>query len=257
VSDQLQFFDSHAHITSDTLYGKSSELIENAKRAGVQEIINIATDMITLKRGLELGLRNTAAITPHDSSVLGIDTFEFFAAKAREKKLVAVGETGLDYHYFPDSKDKQKEVFIQHLHLALETDLPVVIHCREAFKDFYEILDAEYVGQWGSKLGIMHCFTGMVEEAKQALDRGWYISFSGIVTFKKSVELQEVAKMVPLERMLIETDSPYLAPLPFRGKENAPEYVVHTAQAIAELRGVTLEEIAKATWDNGHRAFCI
>lgn len=259
----MRFFDSHAHISSDALFEMSALLIQEAEKNGVLKIVNIATDKKTLERGLELEkhypsiVHNTAAITPHDADTLGDDVFDFFKAAALKGSLVAVGETGLDYHYMPASKEKQKEIFIRHLQLALETRLPIIIHCREAFDDLYEILDAEYINQPNSLPGVMHCFTGTPQEAKSALDRGWFISFSGIVTFNKSHILKEVAAMTPLDKMLIETDAPYLAPNPLRGKQNQPSFVTHTAKVLAALKNLPLETLAIATWENGHIAFKI
>lgn len=255
------FFDTHAHIASDALYSEADELIKEALAHHVKAIVNIATDSISLSRGLLLQekypgiLFNTAAVTPHDSGSFSEETFSYFSKAALDGKLVAVGETGLDYYYMHAPKERQQEVFSKHLKLALESNLPIVIHCRDAFEDLFQQLDKEYLPGRTSCPGIMHCFTGTLEEAKAAYERGFFISFSGIVTFKKSVSLKEVAKWVPLSHLLIETDSPYLAPEPFRGKTNQPSYIAKTAESIAELKGITVEKLAEITWSNSMKVF--
>ena len=221
------FVDSHAHLTCDPLFADISELLSRAKKAQVDTIVNIAIDKESLQRALDfqttqVAFYTTGATTPHDVEEDGEKDFPHFAKAAREGKLVAVGETGLDYFYEHSNRKEQQKFFSKYIELAKECDLPLVIHCRDAFEDFYAIMDDEFQGE----RVIMHCFTGTMEEAKQALDRGYHISFSGIVTFKKSGELREVAKAVPLDRLLIETDSPYLAPQSKRGKPCEPAYVV-------------------------------
>ena len=181
--------------------------------------------------------------------------FPYFAKLAKEGSLVAIGETGLDYFYEHSNKRLQKKFLIQYLHLALETNLPVVIHCRDAFEDLFEIADAEYTVSSQSAPLLLHCFTGDKEIAKKALDRGWYLSFSGIVTFKKSESLREAANYVPLDQMLIETDSPYLAPQSRRGKVNFPSYLPETAEKLAILKGVSLDHFAKMTSQNASHFF--
>lgn len=257
------YFDTHAHIASEALYAQAEELIKEALAHHVSAIVNIATDSESLARGFVLQeqhpglIYNTAAVTPHDSGSFSEETFSFFSKSARNGKLVAVGETGLDYHYMHASKETQKEIFLKHLKLALESNLPIVIHCRDAFPDLFALLDSEYLPQKASCPGIMHCFTGTLEEAKAACDRGFFISFSGIVTFKKSVALKEVAQWVPLNNILIETDSPYLAPEPYRGKTNQPAYIAKTAEMIAELKGITVQKVAEITWENSMKVFGI
>jgi TatD DNase family protein len=257
---KLHFTDSHAHISSETLADDIEGIVERAQAADVNTIVNICTDIATLDRGLDFASRfscihNTAATTPHDVEKEGESVFPYIAQKAHEGHLIAIGETGLDYYYEHSAKDIQKDFLKRYLHLALETQLPVVIHCRDAFADFFEILDAEYCISGKHAPGVLHCFTGSVEEAKEVLNRGWYVSFSGIVTFKKSHDLREAAKIVPVEQMLIETDSPYLAPQKYRGKKNEPSYLPETASLLAELKGISLEELAKVTSHNAQQLF--
>lgn len=250
-----RFIDSHAHITSDATFPTALELLERAQTAGLAAIMNICTDQKTLERGLALTkqfpwLYLTAATTPHDVDRDGEKDFGIFAEAARSGQLKAIGETGLDYYYEHSAKETQKKYLIKYLELALETDLPIIIHCREAFADLFEIVDAEY-----KKQGILHCFTGNMDEAKQVIERNWFLSLSGIVTFKKSTTLHDVAKWVPLSHLLIETDTPYLAPQSKRGKVNEPSYLPEIAQFIADIKGIKVEDVAMATTQNASKVF--
>lgn len=256
----IEYFDSHAHLTGDELFPHVDEILARAKEAGVRTIMNICTDQITLERGLQLSERypwvfQVASTHPHDVEKEGTSQFPFMSEAARKGLLKGIGEIGLDYHYSFSSKESQDLFLRRYLQLALECQLPVVVHCREAFDDFFPILDAEYKVGGIIAPGVLHCFTGTVKEAEEVLKRGWFLSLSGIVTFKKSVELQEVAKMVPLNQLLIETDSPFLAPQSKRGRKNEPSYVVEVAEFIAGLRGVSVEEIARATTRNAQKFF--
>ncbi len=247
--------DSHAHLTAPSLEEDLDALLERAKQAGIEAIINICTNPSELEGGLTLAkshpwIYNVAATTPHDVVKEGEKNFERIASHARAGDLVAIGETGLDYHYYPESASIQQDFMRRYLRLAIECTLPIVIHCREAYSDLFKILDEEYTINGQHRPGVLHCFTGTLEEARMALKRGWHLSLSGIVTFKKSEELREVAKEISLEKLLIETDSPYLAPHPYRSRRNEPAYLVETAKVIAELRGLSFEELAKITAEN-------
>ena len=249
------FVDSHAHLTSDTVFPRVAEILHRAKGHRVKAIINICTDLITLERGLALHQQypfvyNAAATTPHDVDATGEAHFDTIAKAAREGLLVAIGETGFDYHYEHSNRRNQHIFLSRYLQLAEECHLPLIIHCREAFTDLFAILDAEYSGQL-----ILHCFTGTLEEAKQVIDRGWYLSLSGIVTFKKSEGLRKVAEWAPLDQLLIETDTPYLAPQSHRGKMNEPSFVPEVAALIASLKNISIENVAEATYNNAFRAF--
>ena len=168
--------------------------------------------------------------------------------------MVAIGETGLDYYYEHSNKSVQQDYLKKYFSLALDTNLPVVIHCRNAFNDLFQIAEAHYDKK--AQL-ILHCFTGSLDEAKEVVARGWYLSLSGIVTFKRSDELREVAKIVPDDQLLIETDTPYLAPVPYRGKQNEPAFVVETAKCIADQRGTSLNALAQLTAQSAGRIFGI
>ena len=218
------------------------------------------SNSLSLERGLALSKRcpwiyQAAATTPHDVEKEGEQVFDVMASAARNGQLKAVGETGLDYYYEHSNREIQKHFLRRYLHLALECQLPVVIHCREAFKDFFDVLDAEYQVNGKHAPGILHCFTGTIAEAEEVIKRGWMLSLSGIVTFKKSLELQEIAKMIPLDQLLIETDTPYLAPQRHRGKQNEPAFVLEIAHFLASLKQISFEEVAEATRLNASRFF--
>lgn len=257
-----RYIDSHAHLTNEQLYGSIDSILERSKIAGIEGIINICTDIETLNKGLALSSRypwvyNAASTTPHDAESDGEAHFDTIASHARKGNLIAVGETGLDYFHYRVTAEFQKKLLRRYFQLALECRLPVVIHCRDAFSDFFEILDEEYKYENRWAAGVLHCFTGSIEEAEQVIARGWYLSLSGIVTFKKSNELREVAKIVPLEQLLIETDAPYLAPQKHRGKLNEPSFLPNTAEVIAAVKGVSLAEIAESTRMNAKHLFSL
>lgn len=253
-----KLIDSHAHLTGNELFPEVEAILARAQEAGLEFILNINTDLITLERGIELSRRypwvfQAAATHPHDVEKDGEADFPFFADYARKGVLKAIGEIGLDYHYHHSSKESQALFLRRYLQLALECKLPVIIHCREAFDDFFSILDSEYKVDGKHAPGVLHCFTGTTADAEKVLERGWYISMSGIVTFKKSLELQEIAKKVPLDRLLIETDAPFLAPQSHRGKRNEPAYVVEVAKFIAALRQVEVDDVVSATSHNAKK----
>jgi TatD DNase family protein len=253
----MHFFDSHAHLSSSEMMPQIDEVMMRAKMAKVSKLLNICTDAQTFRDGLLLQnkfpeIMNAGSTTPHDVEKEGEEAFPVFREAAQTKKLVAVGETGLDYYHKELNPDVQKRFLKRYLYLALECNLPVIFHCREAFADLFEITDCEY--EKGAS-AILHCFTGTAKEAEAVLNRGWYLSLSGIVTYKNSAALREVAKMVPLEQLLIETDSPYLAPQSKRGKQNEPSFLPETAQVIALVKGIEVEEVARASFENASRLF--
>ncbi len=253
----MQLFDSHAHLTSPELSPHSQAIMQRARQAGVTHVVNICTDRTSLREGLllaekEAGVFNAGATTPHDVEQDGEADFPLFAESAKNKKLVAIGETGLDYHYAHSDKKVQQKFLVRYLHLAAELHLPVIFHCREAFADLFSIVDAEYPK---NRPAILHCFTGTQNEAEGVIKRGWYLSVSGIATFKKSEALRTATKEVPLEQLLIETDAPYLAPQSKRGQVNEPAFIEETAACLAAVRGIEVETLAHATRDNGIRLF--
>ncbi|HSX12839.1 MAG TPA: TatD family hydrolase [Chlamydiales bacterium] len=247
------FFDSHAHLTSFDVIPHLEGILFRAKN--VKHILNICTDKTSLEQGIALSKKNphifnAGATTPHDVDTEGELFFPIFEKAAKEKKLVAIGETGLDYYNSNAPISLQKKYLSKYLFLASETQLPVIFHCREAFNDLFSIVDQEYNGP-----AILHCFTGSIQEAEEVLKRGWFLSLSGIVTFKKSEALREVAKMIPLNQLLIETDTPYLAPQSQRGKMNEPSFIAETAQCIADVKGISLEDVARSTFENASSLF--
>ncbi len=247
--------DSHAHITSDELYPDVDGIIERAINAQVSKIVNINTDVSSFKRALELKKKyrdvvfNTVATTPHDVEKEGEENIAFFEKAIRNGDVVAIGEVGLDYYYEHSNQEIQKEFLTRYFDLALDVDLPVVIHCRgdDAFDDLFRFPQ--------NIRAVLHCFTGNLDQAKAVLERGWYISMSGIVTFKKSEALRMVAKEIPLNRLVIETDSPYLAPQSTRGQINEPANVGEIAETIASIQGVSFEEVCFETTKNASAFF--
>jgi TatD DNase family protein len=251
------FIDSHAHLTSESVLPELPGIVLRAKAAGVGQIVNICTDEASLREGIKLvqafpWIHLTAATTPHDVETEGESFFPIVETHARAGKLVAIGETGLDYFYEHSNRKLQKAFLLRYFELALSCKLPLIFHCRDAFVDLFSFADSDYQGP-----AILHCFTGSIEEARGVLDRGWLISLSGIITFKKSETLREVARYVPLDRLLIETDTPYLAPQSHRGKPNEPAYIRETAQMIAQVKGITLEQVAAATSHNARTFFSL
>jgi len=254
----MHFIDTHAHLTDLDAYDNLDEIIKRAKDANVLKIINICTNKASLEKGLRLAekydcIYNTAATTPHDVEKEGDIFFPIVDQIAENKQIVAIGETGLDYYYKYSPLETQKKFLQKYIKLAKKYNLPLVIHCRESFSDLFKIADTEGL----KSKAVLHCFTGTQIEAKEVLKRGWYISFSGIVTFKNSNELREVIEIVPLDRILIETDSPYLAPQVKRGKKNEPANVVEIAKTIAGVKNMNLDEVANITYKNAINFFLI
>jgi TatD DNase family protein len=251
------YIDTHCHLEMSQFDKDRDEVIARAREAGLETVITIGSDLESNPEALRLSEAHemvycSVGIHPHDAKEVTGETFEKLMQWASQKKVVAIGETGLDYHYMHSPVEAQQEVFRKHLDLAVELGLPAVIHSREARADTLRILKES-----GITRGVMHCFSGDTEMAEAAMAMGLYISFAGPVTFKNARKLKEVAKAIPDERLLIETDAPYLSPEPMRGKRNEPAYIVHTAREIAALRGVTPEDVARLTTLNARRLFGI
>ena len=251
------FIDSHAHIDGPEFDADREEVIQRAHAAGVSVILNVGTGdphSGVFERAVELGKSHESVFTaigthPHDARLYDDAAEEKIKNLIDNEHVIAWGEIGLDFHYDNSPRDVQVEVFKRQLRAARECDLPVVIHTREAEAETIEILRSEQCR------GVFHCFSGSMELAQRAVEIGFMISFSGIVTFKKADELRAVAKEVPLDRLLIETDCPYLTPIPYRGKRNEPAYVVEVARSLATLHDVTIEEMARITTENFNRFF--
>ncbi|MGE5086217.1 MAG: TatD family hydrolase [Bacillota bacterium] len=250
-----EWIDVHCHL--NMLEEGAEEAIKNAKAAGVRKIITIGTEPNDLPLVLELAHKYapdvycTLGIHPHDGKIYTKEVGEFIEANAKDPAVVAIGEIGLDYHYDSSPRDQQREAFRAQLAIAQRTGLPVEIHTRDAEEDTINILK-EFKG---AVTGIIHCFTGTSWLAKEALDLGFNISISGVVTFKNADDLRNTVRGLPLDRIHVETDAPFLAPIPMRGKKNTSAYVVHTAKFVAELKGVTVEQLAEQTKANTLRMF--
>ena len=251
------FIDSHAHIDGPEFDADREEVIQRALEAGVSAILNVGTGdphSGALERAVTLGEKQPGVLTaigvhPHDARLYDqLAEQKILALIETSSRLIAWGEIGLDFHYDNSPRDVQVQVFQRQLRMARDAGLPVIIHTRDAEDETVEILKTEWNG---SKLpGIMHCFSGTSQLARQAVELGFLISFSGIVTFKKAEELRSIARDVPSDRLLIETDCPYLTPVPYRGKRNEPAFVVEVARCLAELRGIELEEMGRITTAN-------
>ena len=253
-----QLVDSHCHLDFPDFEGQQAELIARAKAVGVQRMVTICTRMKNLPRVRELaqahdGLFYAAGTHPMYAAEEPLVTFDELIALAQDKKCVGLGETGLDYHYTADSAAAQAESLRIHIRAAQQTGLPLIIHARDADKDMIQILTQEY--RAGPYCAVMHCFTSGAELARTALDLGFYLSMSGIAAFPRSTKLREIFRAAPIDRILVETDAPYLAPPPHRGKRNEPAFVVHTARAGAELFGMSDAEFAARTTANFDRLF--
>jgi len=250
--------DSHAHIDDERFDADRDEVVARALAAGVSLIINIGADMASSARSVALaekyqGIYAAVGMHPHDAKDMQETDYAQLEYWTKHPRVVAIGEIGLDYHYDLSPRPVQKEVFLRQLDLARKTGKPFIIHEREAHADTLEIIRAAA----RDLKGVFHCFSGSVETAREYLNMGFYISVAGPVTFSKSGKTKEVAKFVPLDRLLVETDSPYLTPQPFRGRRNEPANVRLVAEEIANLRNVSIEELATATAANAQHLFSI
>jgi TatD DNase family protein len=253
----MTLVDSHCHLDDRQFDADRDAVLERAREAGVETMLAVGTGNgpPDLEAGIRLAERYaqmvaTVGVQPHDASKATPETYNRLRELLAHPKVVALGEIGLDYHYNFSPPEVQREVFARQLELARAASRPVIVHTREAWPDTLRLIAEAGVGS-----GIMHCFSGGPEEAERSLALGFHISFAGVVTFPKALPIQAAARMVPLERLLVETDAPYLAPVPHRGKRNEPAFVLETARKVAELRGMALEEIAAATTENFRRLF--
>jgi TatD DNase family protein len=251
----VKLVDSHCHLDDKQFDPDRNEVIERALEAGVERMMAIGTGSgpPDLEAALRLARQHgfiyaTVGVHPHDASKATPETFAAMEALAAESKVLAIGEIGLDYHYDFSPRGVQRNVFIEQLKLAGRAGKPIVIHTREAWDDTLLVLREHWSGS-----GIMHCFSGGSAEARQALDLGFYLSFGGVLTFPKADALREAARLAPEDRLLIETDAPYLAPVPKRGKRNEPAFMVETARRLAAVRGAAPEHIAEVTTANFER----
>jgi TatD DNase family protein len=254
------WIDTHCHVYDERTPGGTDGSIANAHASGIDKIIVIGTEAATTTQALAIAARHdrvwaTVGLHPHDAK-LGFDTILPFvdgcdAAALATKKIVAVGECGLDFYYDHSERDVQREVFAEQIALAKRLGLPLVIHTRDAWPATFDVLDAEGIPE----RVIFHCFTGDEAEARAAVARGAWLSFSGIVTFSKADDIRRAAKFCPADKLLTETDAPWLAPVPHRGKENEPSLVRLVGECLAQVRGESVDDVARTTTANAHAAF--
>jgi TatD DNase family protein len=256
----VTLIDSHCHLDNEDFNADREAVIERALAAGVERMVAIGTG--DGPPDLEVAVRladshacvlATVGVHPHDASKATPDTYLRLADLLNHPKVIALGEIGLDYHYDHSPRDVQQAVFVEQMRIAQDAKKPIVIHTREAWDDTFELLEKHWKPT--GLPGIMHCFSGNPTQAQRSLDLGFYLSFGGIVTFPKALDIQASARMAPPDRLLVETDAPFLAPVPRRGKRNEPSFVVETARRLGDLRSVAPEEIARITSGNFRRLF--
>lgn len=259
--NDLFIIDSHCHLDAldyQTRHKNVDEVIENAKQRGVQHIISVCTTLGRFEAMKQLTAHRNDVSLSCGVHPLNVEEepfdYEKLCQYAQDPKVVAIGETGLDYHYTPETKALQQQLFAQQIEVANSVNKPLIIHTRSARQDTMDMLEQHGAEKCG---GVLHCFTEDYAMAKRALDLGFYISISGIITFRNAEELRDVVKKLPLDRLLIETDSPYLAPIPYRGKPNQPAYVRETCEYLAVLKGVSSAELAQITTRNVQNLFKI
>lgn len=253
----MELFDTHAHLIDGRYDEDREKLIRELPSNGIAYMIECAASEEDSIRAAALAREHSfiyaaVGVHPHSAKEWGPKTKEVLKTLTTQRKVVAIGEAGLDYHYDFSPRDIQKEVFRKQIELSIEVNLPLIIHTREATKDTLDI-----IFEYPEAKCLFHCYSGSVETAERLLEKGYYLALGGTVTFKNAKKTQEVAKVVPISHLVIETDSPYLAPTPHRGERNTPAYVRYVAEKIAELRGVDAEEIAAQTTENAKRFFGI
>jgi TatD DNase family protein len=251
------YFDTHAHYDDEQFDTDRDGLLRAVHDSGVDLIVDPASNLASSRKVLEIAAAHdfvycAVGVHPHDAKEMGGDSIELIRDMASNPKVVAIGEIGLDYHYDLSPRNVQRDRFYDQLCLARELNLPVIVHEREAVQDNLDI-----IRNFKDVLGVVHCFSGSWETAKIILDQGWYISFTGAVTFKNAKKAPDVAAKMPIYRLMIETDSPYMAPVPMRGRRNDSRNLPYIAQRIADLRGMTLEDVAAITMENGKHFFRI
>ena len=255
----MEIFDTHTHLNVANFTETVAEELALAREMGVTKHNVVGFDRETIERALEIADQHpevylTLGWHPTEAGSYNDEVEAYLQKVLKQDKVIALGEIGLDYHWMEDPKEVQIEVFKRQIALSKDLDLPFVVHTRDALEDTYQVIKEAGLGPRG---GIMHSFSGSLEDAQKFVDLGMMISFSGVVTFKKATELQEAAQQLPLDKILVETDAPYLAPVPKRGKENKTAYTRYVVEKIAELRGISVEEVAAATTANAKRLFRI
>jgi TatD DNase family protein len=252
-------FDTHTHLNDKAFEEDREMVVQRAEKEGVSLLVNVGFNRETIPQTLKLAenydfIYAAVGWHPHDAADMKEEDLNWIEELSAHPKVVAIGEMGLDYYWDNAPRDVQKDVFRQQIALAKRVKKPIIIHDRDAHRDVVDILREEGAEEVG---GIMHCFGGSYDIAKECLDLNFYISFGGPLTFKNAKKPKEVAKQIPLDRLLIETDSPYLTPHPYRGKRNESSYVRYVAESLAEIKGLSYEEICRITMENGKRLFNI
>ena len=248
------YFNTHTHLNSEELFDQRDHYIQNALEKGVNHMTVVGYDVASSQRALEIAheydfVYATVGISPNDCLNTTDEDLTLIAKMAEDDKVVALGEIGLDYYYADVPKEKQMDVFKKQIKIAQDLGLPITIHCRDAYEDTYNVLEK------ANLKGIMHCYSGSDQMALRFIKLGYYISLAGPVTFKNAKMPKRVATNVPLDSLLIETDDPYMAPVPLRGTTNEPANCIYIAKTIAELKGLDEEEVAKVTTDNAYKVF--
>lgn len=253
-------FDTHAHYDDEAFENDRDQLLESLPENGIGAVVNVGASM----RGAEESFRlmqkyefvyGAVGIHPDHAGEMDDEKMQRLREMLRHPKAVAVGETGLDYYWDKESHDIQKKWFTAQMQLALEMEKPVIVHSREAAQDTFDSIKACHAGKPGFAGGVIHCYSGSVEMAREYIKMGYYIGIGGVVTFKNSRVLKEVAAAIPLERIVTETDCPYLAPVPYRGKRNSSLYIPYIIEEIARIRGMSPEEVEQATWENAKKLY--
>lgn len=255
----IEIFDTHTHLNVDNFEGRVAEELRLAKEMGVTRHNVVGFDRPTIDKAMALAdahpeIYLTLGWHPTEAGDYNDEVEAYLLEALKHPKVIALGEIGLDYHWMTAPKEVQATVFRRQMQLAKQLDLPFVVHTRDALEDTYDLIKAEGVGPRG---GIMHSFSGSLEMAERFIQLGMHISLSGVVTYKKATELHEVAQAIPLDKLLVETDAPYLAPVPKRGRENKTAYTRYVVEKIAELRGLSVEEVARVTTENARRVFAL
>jgi TatD DNase family protein len=252
-----KLIDTHAHLDHERFKDDVDQVIERAKSAQVWPIVTVGADLESSRQAVSFarrypGIMATVGVHPHDADSVSSSVLDEITMLAGDEGVVAIGEIGLDYHYDFSPRNVQRRVFAMQISLARDLGLPMVVHIREAYQDVMSILKSEHAEDVG---GIIHCFSGDRGAAKDCLDMGFHISVGGILTFSNSQELRGIIRGLPLDRILLETDAPYLTPVPYRGKRNEPAYVVHVAEALAGLKDTTFDKVAEITSFNACKLF--
>ena len=254
----MKFIDSHAHLILEAFDKDREEVIDEAFSNNITHILQSCDNLEEIEKNLVLtkkhkNMYSSVGIHPHEAKSWNNMSKDTIIKYTKEEKVIAIGETGLDFYYNYSPKDVQLQVFREHIKIAKEKSLPLIIHTRDAFPETLQILKEEKT----DACGVFHCFTGNIEAAREAMALGFYISWSGIITFKNADDLRLVVKEVPLENTLIETDCPFLTPVPYRGKRNEPQFVKKVAEELAKIKNVSVEEIGEITSENVKRLFGI